>query len=319
MGWKSLLTGFFIFVLLSAPGCSLKKVAMKQVADMLTGKGSSAVFSGDDDPELVADALPFAIKMYESLSASAPNHRGLQLTTGSLYVMYANAFLHNPASMLPDEDLKQKESLLMRAKKLYLRGRDRLIKFLDLCYPGLSAVLSGGHFAKALDRVTLQDAPLLYWAGAGWMGAFAVDPFDMKLALSMPGAAALMERVRHLDPRFESGAIDSFYILYYGSMPAHMGGDFDKARSFFQRALQSADAGATGHLMALATTVSIKLQDAAEFSRLLKAVLAVDPDMFPLRKLELTLNRRKAKWLLEHIEDFFLSVPATEKVQSVSN
>jgi len=59
-------------VLIFPPACSLKKLAMNQVANALTGSGSSTVFTGDNDPELVGDALPFAIKMYESLLAAEP-------------------------------------------------------------------------------------------------------------------------------------------------------------------------------------------------------------------------------------------------------
>ena len=43
--------------------CSINKMAIKAVSNALTGAGSSDVFTGDPDPELVGDALPFAIKM----------------------------------------------------------------------------------------------------------------------------------------------------------------------------------------------------------------------------------------------------------------
>ena len=121
-----------LFVLCGSFSCSIKKMAMKQVANALTAPGGSTVFTGDNDPEFVGDALPFAIKMYESLLASIPQHQGLQLRTGSLYVMYANAFLHTPAEMLVDEEYEKQEFLLKRAKNLYLRGRDILLEALDL-------------------------------------------------------------------------------------------------------------------------------------------------------------------------------------------
>ncbi|MCP4221538.1 MAG: hypothetical protein GY765_43340, partial [bacterium] len=42
-----------------ANSCSIKKMAMNQVAGALTGPGSSTVFLGDNDPQLVGEALPF--------------------------------------------------------------------------------------------------------------------------------------------------------------------------------------------------------------------------------------------------------------------
>ena len=93
------LLGLLSLLLLLA-SCSINKMAMRSVSDALTGSGSADVFTGDSDPELVGDALPFAIKMYEALLAQNPDHQGLLLTTGSLFVMYANAFVQGPAEMM---------------------------------------------------------------------------------------------------------------------------------------------------------------------------------------------------------------------------
>jgi hypothetical protein len=38
---------------------------------------STRRFEGDEDPELVAAAIPFGLKLYESLLAESPKHRGL--------------------------------------------------------------------------------------------------------------------------------------------------------------------------------------------------------------------------------------------------
>ena len=112
---------FLIVLIVFSYSCSIKKYALNKAADMLTSEGSSTVFTGDNDPELVGDALPFAIKFYQSLLESLPSHRGLQLQVGSLYVIYANAFLQTPADMLTDDEYEEQEFLLKRAKNLYLR------------------------------------------------------------------------------------------------------------------------------------------------------------------------------------------------------
>ena len=59
-------------------------MALKKVAGMLSSSSSANVFSSDNDPDFVGQALPFAIKLYESLLASLPDHAGLRLRTGSL-------------------------------------------------------------------------------------------------------------------------------------------------------------------------------------------------------------------------------------------
>src|SRR5215510_12415400 len=90
-----------LFLMLS---CSINKMAINAVSNALTGSGSAETFTGDSDPELVGDALPSAIKMYETLLSQNPNHQGLLLTTGSMFVMYANAFVQTPAEMLDPID-----------------------------------------------------------------------------------------------------------------------------------------------------------------------------------------------------------------------
>lgn len=303
---------FFTVFLLAAlslsffSACSIKKLAMNQVADALTDPTSSTVFSGDNDPELVGDALPFAIKLYESLLAANPGHQGLSLRTGSLYIMYANAFLQAPALMLPEKEYRLQEFNYMRAKNLYLRGRDIILDALERKHPGFRKNLQSKEFGPALAVTDKKDVPLLYWAGAGWLGAYAIDPFDMELGMTMPAAAALMERVLSLEADYSAGAIHEFYVLYYGSLPDYMGGDLQKARDHFERAITLSAGRSSTPYIALATTVSVKEQNFKEFQSLLKLALAVDPDRDPENRLLNILNRRKALWLIEHAADFFL-------------
>lgn len=286
---------------------------MNQVANALTGQTSSTVFSGDNDPELVGDALPFALKMYESLLAANPGHMGLRLQTGSLYIMYANAFLQTPAAMFPEAEYKKQEFVFKRAKNLYLRGRDIILTGLEMEFPGFRAALQKRNFSKALAAATKKDASSLYWAGAGWLGAYAIDPFDMDLGTSLPAAAAMMDRVFELDRNFENGAIHEFYILYYGSLPDYMGGSAAKAREHFKLALEVSGGKSSTPYLSLATTVSVKEQNIKEFKILLNQALRIDPEAIPKNRLLTILNQRKAQWLLEHADDYFLESEDTNK------
>jgi len=149
---------------------------------------------------------------------------------------------------------------------------------------------------------------MLYWAGAGWLGAYAIDPFDMDLGVTMAGASALMERVLELDPNFAAGAIHEFYILYYGSLPEYMGGNLKKAREHFDQAIAISGGKSSTPFLSLATSVTVKEQNLREFKELLNKALAIDPEANPENRLVNTLNQRKARWLLEHAEDFFVEM-----------
>ena len=61
-----LAAGLSLMYLLS--GCSVKSMAVSSAANALTSTSSSTVFTGDNDPQFVGEALPVIIKIHESLA-----------------------------------------------------------------------------------------------------------------------------------------------------------------------------------------------------------------------------------------------------------
>ncbi len=293
-------------------GCSISEWAMRKAGSALSGSGT--VFSGDNDPELIADALPFALKTYESLLQATPDNVDLLLATGSAFTMYAYAFVQLPADTLPDTRIGERRHMRARAKKLYLRGRDYLFRALELRYPGCVHALREGKADSALAHTTVEDTALLYWTGASWMGAFTADKFDMALAVEVPAAVALVRRTLELDSTYGRGSAHDFFISYYGAMPASMGGDKKLAREYFARSIALSDSNRAGPYVALATSVCVANQDAAEFRQLLQKALAVDTETLPGERLANILSQRKARWLLDHTGDLFLE-PTIETSQ----
>jgi predicted anti-sigma-YlaC factor YlaD len=294
-----------ILVITLWSGCSINKLAIKAVSNALTGAGAGEVFTGDSDPELVGDAVPFAIKMYESLLAANPDHQGLILTTGSLFVMYANAFVQGPAEMLPVDRYFEREAALERAKKLYLRGAAILAGGLEKKYPGFAASYAAGTRDGFLTKMKKEDVPLLYWSTAGILSAYSLNPFDLDLGMRIPELNALIDRAYELDPDFNNGALDEFYLLFYASLPEGMGGDKSKAETYYRRALEKTKGMSAGPYVSYATAIAIPAQDYDTFKSCLDAALAIDPDENPSGRLVNILSQRKARYLLDSASDFF--------------
>ena len=285
--------------------CSLNKLAVNMVAKTLSS-GDSTVFTGEEDPQLVADALPFAMKLYESLLEQTPENEDLLLTTGSVFTMYANAFIQTPASMLPESEYEQQQQMLARAKKMYLRGRGYLLRALELRYPGFGEHLKAGDLEQALAATVVEDVPLLFWTSASWLGAFSTDTFDMELLLNLSKPIAVLNRALELDESWSQGMIHDTLISIYGSLPEAMGGSQEKARYHFEKAIEYSGGLSPSPYVALASTVSVANQDVEEFRQLLAQALAIDPADNPDNRLQILLSQEKARWLLGHIEDFFL-------------
>ena len=293
-----------LLITLTSSGC-LKKIALKKVAGALTAEGGT-VFTGDDDPQLIADALPFAMKTYESLLEALPEDVDLLLATGKTFCMYAYAFVQAPADTISDIRFDEKTEHYLRAKKLYLRSHRYLLRALEVRHPGFTALLLADKTDSTLLLTTIADTSLLYWAGASLMGAFTTDKFDMKLALNMPKAVAFMNHVLKIKEAYGKGSVHDFFISYYGSMPASMGGSEEKSRKHYKRSIELSKGESAGPHVSLAASVCVSKQYSEEFKELLNKALEIDVNKNVSLRLANIISQKKAKWLLDHIDNYFL-------------
>jgi len=299
----SLLLGLLVLALLS--GCSIKRLAVDVVGDALTG--DSDVYSTDDDPELVREAIPFGLKTYESLLATSPDHRGLLLSTAKGFTAYAY-LLQDEADRMDEQDLSRARLLRARAKGLYLRGRQYAIRGLELSRPGFEARLRRDPDAT-LAQTSEREVPFLYWAALSWAGALSVGADDLALVSDIPLFGALARRVVVLDEGYEGGAAHEFLLSYEARRP---GGNAALAREHFRRALALAHVPRASLYVTLAESLSIPEQNLPEFTELLTTALAVDLNREPNLRLANVVAQRRARWLLTHTPDLFLETDHRE-------
>ena len=135
MAYRLLFCGILLCALAA---CSLNTLAARAISDSLTGGGDGGPnpFLSDNDPQLIAEALPFALKLFETLLQADPESAELWRVTGQNYISYANGFLQTRAQMLPPEEIALQITLLERAKNLYLRGRDQVLTGIELRHAG---------------------------------------------------------------------------------------------------------------------------------------------------------------------------------------
>ena len=117
-----------------------------------------------------------------------------------------------------------------------------------------------------------------------------------------------MKKVLSLDESYKDGAVHDFFILYYGSIPDYMGGSFEKAREHYKKALKFAKGKSASPFLSLASTVSVKEQNLKEFRELLQKALEINPDQYPSLRLQNVIYQNQARFMLDHIEDYFVVV-----------
>ncbi len=284
------------------PGCSIKKMVAGNVANSLT-QGDD-VFGTDDDPELIRDALPFGIKLLESVLAMVPKHEGLLLTLARGYTQYSFAFVQMDANAMATTDFARAEELRGRALKLYLRARDYGLRALELRHEGIGARLKTDPDG-ALAVCRKQDVPAMYWTAAGWGSAISVGKDRPALVADVSTIRALMARALVLDETYDLGALHEAMIVLE-SLPAIMGGSPERARRHFDRAIELSRGDRATPFVLVAENLSIPSQDRADFDQLLQKALAIDPNKIPRFRLETLLIQRRARELEGQADDVFI-------------
>jgi predicted anti-sigma-YlaC factor YlaD len=285
------------------PGCALvKRKAVGMVASTLASGGD--VFTRDDDPELVGDAIPFGLKLYESLLDSAPKNRELLLATCSNFTQYGVAYLETEAAVLGEaQHHDEVEHLNARALKLYLRAKGYCMRAMELRFPGIGQKLLTDP-VPALAKAQKKDVPLLYWTAASWGSAIALGVDRPEIVIDMPAVRALAERALALDEAWSKGALHEMFVSL-DSLPEALGGSPEKARQHFKRAVELQQGLYPGPYVALATGVDVPAQNREEFETLLKTALEIDPEKDPSMRLVTLVQQKRARALLDHVETMF--------------
>src|SRR5215469_14932229 len=153
-----------IFVLLTLmTGCSIRRVAINKLGNALASSGTT--FSSDNDPELVAAAAPFSLKLMESLLAESPKHRGLLLAASSGFTQYAYLTLQEPADEMEAHDIEGATALRKRARLLYLRARDYGLRGLETRHQNFASGLRRNP-TSTVAVCDKRDVAFLYWTAA---------------------------------------------------------------------------------------------------------------------------------------------------------
>lgn len=299
------LAAALLLPILGLVGCSVQRLVARTAGQALAGGGS--VWSSDDDPELVREAFPFALKTIESLLAAAPDDPGLLLAASSSFTQYAEGFLAAQADELEATDFAASRALRARAARLLARGTSYGMRGLEQASPGLRAALADRDRADAaLARLGRAQVPLLYWTAASWGARISQAKDDPTLSADLPSVERLMSRARALDPGFGDGAIFDFYIVWDGARPAAAGGSAARAEAALAEALRYARGRRAAPFVAFAETVCVAVQDRQRFEQALADALAVDAAASGEHRLANLLTQRRAAWLRERADELFV-------------
>jgi hypothetical protein len=282
-------------------GC-VKQAAVNVMADQLSATTAGS-FATDEDLALIGEAVPFALKLMESVAESAPEHVNIHRALASGFTQYAMVYVLHPAEVHKEQDLEGYRAGQARAAKLFVRARDYGLKTLEIRHPGFTTQVLASP-AEALAPLTKEDVPLLYWAATPWLGAISVSKEDMARIGELPIAIAMLDRALELDAGWDRGSIHDMLIAIEPQRPE--AGWEERSRKHFERAVELCEGKRLSPYVTLASTVSVANQDKEEFEALLQQALAIPLEDNPE---ELTANlfyRERAELLLSQVDDLFI-------------
>ena len=155
--------------------------------------------------------------------------------------------------------------------------------------------------------------PELFWAGHAWGNFLNFSKDSPEAVVEMPKIQALMERVVELDPTYYHGAPLAFLGGFFGSRPKLIGGDPDKSKDYFEKALAVSEGKNLLVKVAYAQFYAVQTQNQELFKKLLEEVRMADPMALKDLTLVNKLAQIRAQLLLERSDDFFESAVKNSK------
>jgi len=283
-------------------GCSMRQLAIDTLGDALASGGS--VYEADADVVLIGEALPFSVKLLDSLIAESPRHRGLLLAGSRAYLLYAYGYVGFEAERMAREDIDRANVVRARASELSMRAHGYALRALELRHPGLATGLAADPDA-ALRRVSdATDVDLLHAAAASLALAIGNARGEAAMLARLPEVDALLARAMALDERWDDGALHELAVTWRAALP----GIPERALidAHFSRALELSRGTRAALFVAYAEAVAVRSQDRPLFDSLVRRALAVDPDARPEERLQNALAKRRAQWLRETADLLFV-------------
>jgi len=270
-------------------GC-VKNIAISTVGGIVDD-GFEA-FTEEQDLAFAEQALPANIKLLDVMLKNDPENARLLRLGSEGYSSYALAFLEDtdPA----------------RARAFYRRGKEY----------GMRILRRDASWARALDgtledltgrlaEADQEDVPALFWTAFGWGSEIYLSLTSPDAIADLPRAEALMDFVARTDSTYYYAGADLFLGTLYGSRPKMLGGDLEKSRRHFDRALRLNGGRFLMTYVYCARSVAVQSLDEALFDEMLAKVDAASLEILPKARLANQVAKRKSELLKSRKSDLF--------------
>ncbi len=287
--------------------CSLNRLAINQSIDLL--KQSRPALERETDLELAEAAIAGNLKLLEGMLEIAPDNQELLLMTAQAFSAYTLAFVEPRIQQAEfDAEYGEKERQKDRATDFYSRSRGYALRALHLENRALAEVLENGKpdaIRVALKKAGEKELPGLFWLGNAWAAQIIFQIALPERSMEIPIVAEIMQRVLEMDEAYNSAGPHLFFGAYYGARPRMLGGDVQKAREHFDRAIELTGGEVLFAKLMKARYYAIPAREKETCQAILQEVIDTPADKYPVHGFVNALARRDAQILMDNIDEFF--------------
>jgi len=271
-------------------------------------EGAAPAFQEQWDYRLAGEAAPAGIMQLEGLLRVAPENQDVLMNLAKSYVGYSFGFVEDELQRADPSDFDRQDHLRYRARLMYVRARNLMFKYMELEKGGFHEARRGG--LETLERwlaeecTEREDAGMLMWAGQAWALAIGMSLDDPDMVADVSAAVAIIEKSAELDERYENSAALSMMAIIKSDFPEALGGEPERGRELFERALELTDRKILLIHLNYARTYAVRTGNRELFDELIAEIIEAG-DISPSNRLSNKIARRRAIRLRTQAFDLF--------------
>jgi len=162
---------------------------------------------------------------------------------------------------------------------------------------------NGEKIEDVLKYLTKNEIESIYWTASN-LGKWGKNSGIATVLKYKTRIKNMINRVGELDSNFFHGAFNRYWGAYYAVAPSFAGGDMDKSIENFRKSIKI-EPNYLGNYVLVASYWAVKKGDKKLFKDELNKVLKMNPLKLKVVGPENILEQRKAKKLLENMEELF--------------
>jgi tetratricopeptide (TPR) repeat protein len=270
-------------------GC-IQTIALRSMGGILDN--GLASFNEEADLQLAHEALGSNLKLIEAMIKSDPENEQFLLFAAQGFNSYALAFCE-------DDSVERARMFYMRAKEYGMRVLNKNENFKNALDGDIT------KFRDAVKTFKKDDVPAIFWTAFSWGSYVNITRTDVAGLADLSKVQALIEFVAEKDPSFYHGGAYLFLGVIEGSIPKSIGGNPEKAKEYFDKALKTNGGKFLMTQLYYAKVYAVNALDQSLFESLLKQVEEASVDDIPEIRLANVVAKQKARRLLAQENELF--------------